>query len=111
MSFKADSEGDDGKLTTEGSLPAVFTTDKSLNEPRYASLKGIMAAKKKPMAQKSLADLGLDPAQVGGQAAAVKLLECSYPPAKKGGRMIEGETVSEKVAALVKALREEAKVI
>lgn len=109
--FRAESEGDDGKQVTEGSLPAVFTTDKGINEPRYASLKGIMAAKKKPISVKSLADLGLDAGVVGGAASAVKLLSCSFPATKKGGRLIEGETVSEKVAALVKALREEAKVI
>jgi len=109
--FRAESEGDDGTQTTEGSLPAVFTTDKGLNEPRYASLKGIMAAKKKPLTVRPLAELGLDPAVVGGAASAVKLQGCSYPAAKKGGRIIEGETVAEKVAVLVKALREEAKVI
>ena len=50
----------------ECALPAVFTAQKGLNEPRYASLKGIMAAKKKPIAEKKLAELGVaeaDPAQ------------------------------------------------
>ena len=67
----------DGKITAhreiEGAhevvecpLPAVLTAQKGLNEPRYASLKGIMAAKKKPIAEKKLAELGVpeaDPAQ------------------------------------------------
>jgi electron transfer flavoprotein beta subunit len=109
--FKCQSEGDDGTLVIEGALPAVFTADKSLNEPRYPSLKGIMQAKKKPLVEKSLADLGLDAAAVGGGAAGVKLLGCNYPPKKEAGRIIEGETPAEKAAALVKALREEAKVI
>ena len=50
----------------ECALPAVLTAQKGLNEPRYASLKGIMAAKKKPIAEKKLAELGVaeaDPAQ------------------------------------------------
>ena len=67
----------DGKITAhreiegahevvECTLPAVLTAQKGLNEPRYASLKGIMAAKKKPIAEKKLAELGVpeaDPAQ------------------------------------------------
>ncbi|MBN2082376.1 electron transfer flavoprotein subunit beta/FixA family protein [bacterium] len=109
--FKAETEGDDGLLTFEGSLPAVFTADKSLNEPRYPSLKGIMQAKKKPLETKTLADLGLDAAAVGGAAAGLKLINCNYPPRKEAGRVIAGETAAEKAAALVKALREEAKVI
>jgi electron transfer flavoprotein beta subunit len=109
--FRAESEGDDGKQITEGRLPALFTTDKGINEPRYASLKGIMAAKKKPLAVKTLADIGVDPAAVNAGVSGVQLLGCSYPAAKQGGRIIGGETVAEKVAGLIKALREEAKVI
>jgi len=48
-------------LVIEASLPVLITTQKGLNEPRYASLPGIMKAKKKPLEEKSLADLGLDP--------------------------------------------------
>jgi electron transfer flavoprotein beta subunit len=109
--FTATSDGDDGTLVTQGALPAVFTAEKALNEPRYASLKGIMQAKKKPLEVKNLGDLGLDPGVVGGSAARMKISDCEYPPKKSAGRIIEGETVQEKVAGLVKALREEAKVI
>ena len=109
--FTAVSEGDDGTQTFEGKLPAVITTDKSLNEPRYASLKNIMKAKKKPIAEKDLAALGLDPAAVGASASKVSMLECEYPPQKQAGRIIEGETVEEKVRELLTALRNEAKVI
>ena len=110
-SFRAESEGDDGNQVFEGGLPAVFTADKALNEPRYPSLKGIMKAKKKPMDKKNLADLGLDPAVVGKAAAKVKLVSAAYPPTKAAGRIIEGDDAAAKVAELVKALREEAKVI
>jgi len=105
-SFKTHSDCDDGVYITEGSLPAVFTAEKALNEPRYASLKGIMAAKKKPLEVKSLADLGIEAGTPG-----VRVSACEYPPKKQPGRMIEGETVPEKVAALIDALQNEAKVI
>ncbi len=109
--FTAVAEGDDGTQTFAGKLPAVITADKSLNEPRYPSLKNIMAAKKKPIAEKDLAALGLDPAAVGEGAAKVSLVGCEYPPQKQAGRIIDGETVADKVRELLNALRNEAKVI
>ena len=109
--FRCESEGDYGNQVIEGSLPAVFTADKALNEPRYPSLKGIMQAKKKPLETRTLADLGLDAAEVGGASSKVKLLSAAYPPTKQAGRVIEGESVEEKIDELVRALREEAKVI
>jgi electron transfer flavoprotein beta subunit len=107
-SFKAYSEGDDGTLVTEGSLPAVFTTDKGINEPRYASLKGIMAAKKKTVTETSAQTLG-----VGGTGVSpvVELVSAEHPPARQGGRIIDGASVQEKVSKLVEALRNEAKVL
>lgn len=109
--FRAESEGDEGKLVTEAALPAVFTVDKGINEPRYANLKGIMAAKKKVIREQTLADLGLDPATAGAAASTVRMERCEFPPQRHGGRIIEGATVQEKVAELVRLLREEAKVI
>ncbi len=55
-------------LVIESSLPVLITAQKGLNEPRYASLPGIMKAKKKPLEEKTLADLGLNAAEFG-QAA------------------------------------------
>ncbi|MCB1218134.1 electron transfer flavoprotein subunit beta/FixA family protein [bacterium] len=110
-SFKATADGDNGRMTFESSLPAVFTTDKGINEPRYASLKGIMAAKKKPVAEKSIADLGLDASVVGASAAKISFVGGELPPQKQPGRIIDGDSVQAKVAALVDALRNEAKVI
>lgn len=109
--FSAESDSDDGKFITEGRLPAVFTAEKGLNEPRYASLKGIMAAKKKPVAVKTLADLGLDAGSFGAGAEAVEFAGFDYPAQKQAGRMITGETVQEQVASLVAALHTEARVI
>lgn len=96
-----------GSEIIEVSLPAMLTAQKGLNEPRYPSMKGIMQAKKKPMEKKGLADLGLDVAQV---APKVKALSFFMPLPRAAGRIIEGE-VPEAATALVKALREEAKVL
>src|SRR5277367_2737289 len=72
-------EIDGGLQTVEVKLPAVMTTDLRLNEPRYASLPNIMKAKKKPIAEKSPADLGVD------IAPRFKVLKVSEPPKRGGG--------------------------
>jgi len=90
-----------GKEIVEVALPAVIACQKGLNEPRYASLPGIMKAKKKPMEQK---DISL------GDAKA-QIVKWEAPPERPPGRTIEGDDPAAKAAALVKALREEAKVI
>ncbi|CAN2042610.1 Electron transfer flavoprotein subunit beta [Candidatus Magnetomoraceae bacterium gMMP-15] len=97
-----------GTLTVESSLPALFTTQKGLNEPRYTSMAGIMKAKKKPLEKKSLADIGVDPAQL---EAKTQIIAMKLPPERKAGIIIKGESAQEKAAALVKALHEDAKVI
>jgi electron transfer flavoprotein beta subunit len=98
-------------LTIESSLPALITTQKGLNEPRYASLPGIMKAKKKPLEEKTLASLGLNPAEFGEGARKVKITKLTPPPQRQAGKIIEGETPEQKAAALAKLLHEEAKVI
>ncbi|HBF42741.1 MAG TPA: electron transfer flavoprotein subunit beta [Desulfobacteraceae bacterium] len=98
-------------LIIESSLPAVITTQKGLNEPRYASLPGIMKAKKKPLEEKTLVDLGLDPVEFGENSRKVKIMEITAPPARKQGKIVEGETPQEKAAELARLLHEEAKVI
>jgi electron transfer flavoprotein beta subunit len=99
------------KLVIESPLPALITTQKGLNEPRYASLPGIMKAKKKPFDEKTLSDLGLDAAEFGEGARKVKVLEITPPPAREAGKIVEGETPQEKAAGLAKLLHDEAKVI
>lgn len=81
------------------SLPAAFTCHKGLNEPRYASLKGIMAAKKKPVDERT-------PSRV---AAELELVALTFPPDRPAGKIV-GEGVAA-VPELVRLLREEAKVI
>jgi electron transfer flavoprotein beta subunit len=97
---------DGGTLVLETALPALITTQRGLNEPRYTSLPGIMKAKKKPIDTRPLSETGIDP-----QAVMVKTIAMRLPPQRKGGRIIEGDSAAGKAAALVKALREEAKVI
>jgi len=98
-------------LVIESPLPALITAQKGLNEPRYASLPGIMKAKKKPFDEKTLSDLGLDAAEFGEGARKVKVLKITPPPAREAGKLVEGETPQEKAAGLAKLLHDEAKVI
>ena len=98
-------------LIIESTLPAVITAQKGLNEPRYASLPGIMKAKKKPLEGKTLADLGLDSAEFGEGARKLKILELTPPPERAEGKIVEGERPQEKAAELAKLLHDEAKVL
>ena len=92
-------------------FPAVVTCEKGLNEPRYASLPGIMKAKKKEIKKITLADLdGLSEDQVGAAGSATKIIGYEPLAARPPCRMIEGDT-AQQVSELVRALREDAKVI
>ena len=93
------------QLLIESSLPAVITAQKGLNEPRYASLPGIMKAKKKPVEVRDAASLGVT---VDVKARVVKTLP---PPARSPGKIICGEDPAAKAKELARLLREEAKVI
>jgi electron transfer flavoprotein beta subunit len=96
-----------GRETWETPLPAVVSAQKGLNEPRYASLKGIMAAKKKPIQTLDLAGLGLDAAAV---APRVTVTALELPPLRPAVRMIEGDPGTQ-AKELMRLLHEEAKVI
>lgn len=100
-----DAEGDVEVI--EVSLPALFTAQQGLNEPRYPSLQGIMKAKKKPFKELSLDDLGLSPDVL---QARTQRTDLSLPPARKAGQVLRGDLPSQ-AAELVKLLRSEAKVI
>ena len=110
-SLKVTSPVEGQAMIIEAALPALITAQKGLNEPRYASLPGIMKAKKKPLDEKSLADLGIDAAECGEAARKIKVLEITPPPERQGGKIIDGETPQEKAAELAKMLHDEAKVI
>ena len=90
-------------------LPALLTADKGLNEPRYASLRGIMMAKRKKIAVKSLSDLGLS---AGDVTAKVTESNWSLPPQREAVHMIDMSNGDGAAAReLARLLREEAKVI
>ncbi len=90
-------------------LPAVFTCTKGLNEPRYASLPGIMKAKRKPVTNYSADDLDVGD-DVGADNARVSLTDYQLPAGRPAGRILEGE-LADQVKELVRLLREEAKVL
>jgi electron transfer flavoprotein beta subunit len=88
-----------GREVVDVPLPAVLATDKGLNEPRYASLKGIMAAKKKPIEEK--------PAALG--EVSLEVVSLTLPPPRAPGRIVgEGPAAA---SELVRILREEAKLL
>lgn len=100
-----------GSMVVEAALPALFTTQRGLNEPRYASLPGIMKAKKKPLEVKMLADLGIDAATVGPDHRKITIKALNFPPERQAVRMVEGESPADMAAELVKILHDEVKVI
>ena len=82
---------DYGYDKVEASLPAVISVVEKINEPRYPSFKGIMAAKKKPVETLSLADAGIDPGQVGLAAAATEVLSFAKRPPRQAGTIVKDE--------------------
>jgi electron transfer flavoprotein beta subunit len=84
--------------------PCLVAVQSGLNQVRYASLKGIMAAKKKPLDVKSVSDLGLS-GQVGASAARVKIEQISPPPKGDTAEILEGST-DEVVSSLVNKIKE-----
>lgn len=102
--------GENRLQVVEMTLPAVVTVQTGINTPRYASLKGIMAAKKKEIRTVGLSDLGLDPNEVGGGAARLKTLRLSPPPKGKGAEILGGSP-DEIALELLKRIRENTGVI
>jgi electron transfer flavoprotein beta subunit len=79
---------DYGYDTVEASLPAVVSVVEKINEPRYPSFKGIMAAKKKPVETLSVSDIGLEPSAVGLGAAWSVVDEFAARPPKAAGTVV-----------------------
>lgn len=93
--FRAERDIEGAREVVHCTLPCVISANKGLNEPRYASLKGIMAAKKKP----------LDTVAAPAAEPALEVVSLTMPPERPPGRILDS------VDALVAALRNEAKVI
>jgi electron transfer flavoprotein beta subunit len=91
----------------EASLPCLVSAQKGLNEPRYASLKGIMAAKKKPLSVLDAKGAGLEAAALAPKTVVQKL---ELPPGRPPVRLIEGDPAAQ-AKELLRLLHEEVKVI
>jgi electron transfer flavoprotein beta subunit len=82
---------EDGYFEVESTLPAVISVVEKINEPRYPSFKGIMAAKKKPVQTMSLADAGIDPALVGLGGAATEVTGHTQRPPREAGVIVKDD--------------------
>ena len=109
-SATATREVDEGLETVVVPLPALFTVQQGINKQRYASLPGIMKAKKKEIKVFNAAALSVSPDEVGKSASRIHMQKLSYPPARKKGRILEGDAKAV-TKELLNLLRSEAKVI
>jgi electron transfer flavoprotein beta subunit len=91
-SVRATRQTEYGDEVIEAPLPATVAVTDAINEPRYASLKGMMAAKRKPLEIVSAADLGLDPATVGEAGSKTEVLQLGPPPARALARRVDDES-------------------
>jgi electron transfer flavoprotein beta subunit len=82
---------DNGYAVVTASTPAIVSVVEKINEPRYPSFKGIMAAKSKPLETKSLADLGLDAGSVGLASAPTQVVEFATKPPRQAGQVVKDE--------------------
>ncbi len=91
----------------EAPMPALIVCTQVLGEPRYPSLKGIMGARSKEIASKSVADLGLEPGAVGGAAASTKVIGSTKPPARGATKVVRGsaEEGAHEIVALLESRR------
>ena len=84
-------QSEDGYWVVEADLPAVISVVEKINEPRYPSFKGIMAAKKKPMQALSLAEAGIDASLVGLANAATEVVDFTERPPRQAGTVVKDE--------------------
>ncbi len=97
-SVRVERQTDLGYDVLEGPLPALVTVTGAATEPRYATLKGIMSAKTKPVEQIGIADLGLSAADV---TPSQRVLGVSEAPARGPGEVVEGDDAVTRVADLL----------
>jgi electron transfer flavoprotein beta subunit len=90
-SIKVQRQTDYGYDKVEAELPAVVSVVEKINEPRYPSFKGIMAAKKKPFETLGIADAGIDAAQVGLANAATEVVDFAEAPPRERGQIVKDE--------------------
>jgi len=95
-----------GHEVVEVSLPALITVSNELGEPRYPTMRGIMAAKKKEPAIWKPADIGVEPAQVGAAGRRTRIVKLFQPVREGKCEIISGETPEEAAVGLATKLRE-----
>ena len=95
---------EEGYDIIEAPLPALFTVVKEINEPRIASLKGMMRAKQAQIIHWSAKDLGLEPDKIGLTGSPTQVVKIFTPPPRAGGQMLQGEPseLAEKLSELLK---------
>ncbi|HEU5440320.1 MAG TPA: electron transfer flavoprotein subunit beta/FixA family protein [Ktedonobacterales bacterium] len=95
-------QADVGFNTVQANLPALVSVTKAINEPRYPSMKGIMASKKKPLDTFSLADLGISPEQVGAAGSREQVVSAEKVSTQRKGEIYVGnEGAAERVVAFL----------
>ena len=120
MGVEVDAEGGTIQVTREMesgineiarlSLPAVVEVQAGINQPRYASLRGIMQAKKKEIASPGPEDLGLEAGEVGVDGSRLEVLSVDFPDSGESAEILEGDP-AQVAAELVSKLRKEARVL
>ena len=108
---RVESEIEGGRGTIEVSLPALFTAQKGINEPRVPLITGVMKAMKTNIPVVDPRSLGVDPGMIGSSASKIDILFYETPQGRPPVKIIEGETPEEKVRNLIKVLKEEAKAL
>ena len=97
-----------GYQVVEAQLPAIVSVVEAINEPRYPSFKGIMAAKKKPLEVRDLAAVGVEASEVGLEGSWTAIVDVAERPPKEAGRRVEDDgTGQEGAAALAEWLAEQ----
>jgi electron transfer flavoprotein beta subunit len=89
--LRAERELPSGHQVVEATMPAVVSVVEAINEPRYPSFKGIMAAKKKPLEVRDLAAIGVDAGEVGLDNSWTQVLEITPKPPKQAGEKVEDD--------------------
>jgi electron transfer flavoprotein beta subunit len=88
---KIERQTDTGYDVVEASTPAIVSVVEKINEPRYPSFKGIMAAKKKPLTTLTITDAGIEAANVGLGGSGTEVAEFAARPPKQAGQIVKDE--------------------
>jgi electron transfer flavoprotein beta subunit len=99
--LRATRQTEGGDEVIEAPLPALVSVSDAINEPRYTSLKGVMAAKRKPLEAVALTDLGLAPATAGRLGAGTRVEGVGTPPARPRAARVDESGAAEAIVAFL----------